>query len=316
MISNIVFTRNRPLQLEGYLESLYRHLPQERIQTYILYKVDRFGEEYEELFRRFPQSVVVREQNFHDDLVSILAGIDTPYILFGTDDVLYYDSVDFAMIHDVFEKFPEEIFGFSLRISPRTAKEGGDDFVKVDFPGAPVYKLNWQQGRNSISRYPFELDSTIYRTSLVRKILEHIAVEHRWLKKWLGRGSAFSGFMKSFTSLKGLHRKIHTFYDPNSLEGDGYRWCKKHKDQLPPDLYFQKLCASAIQVNRVNTSKENPIDGTTEHTVEALNEKYRQGFRIDLEAIERNCPSETHVGRDHFRLKRVADKILSSRCEK
>jgi len=302
MISNIVFTRNRPMQLEGYLESLYRHLPEDCIQTYILHKVDRFEEAYEKLFQRFPRCTVIREQNFHDDFTSIIARINTPYILFGTDDVLYYDSVDFSLIHDVFEQFPEEIFGFSLRISPRTAKEGGDDYVKIDLPETSVYKLNWQRGQNSISRYPFELDSTIYRTSLARKIIEAISGEHRGLQRWVGRGSALSAVVKPFSSLKELHRKIHSFYDPNSLEGDGYRWCKKHKNQLPPLLYFQKLCASAIQINRVNTSKENPIDGTDEHTVEVLNEKYRQGYRLDLEHLEENRPDATHVGQECFRL--------------
>ena len=45
MINNIVFTKNRPLQLDAYLEGLHRHFPLELIQTYILYKVELFEEE-------------------------------------------------------------------------------------------------------------------------------------------------------------------------------------------------------------------------------------------------------------------------------
>jgi len=50
MISNIVFTKNRPLQLEAYLESLYRYFPRELIQTYIIYKREIFEEEYQQLW--------------------------------------------------------------------------------------------------------------------------------------------------------------------------------------------------------------------------------------------------------------------------
>ena len=71
---------------------------------------------------------------------------------------------------------------------------------------------------------------------------------------------------------------------------------------MPACLYFQKLCASAIQINRVNTTVSNPTDGSSEHTVEALNEKYKQGYRFDIGAIEKNKPMVTHVGREYFKL--------------
>ena len=54
LITNIVFTKNRPLQLEAYLESLYRYFPAERIQTHIIYKPELFSEEYESLFKKYP----------------------------------------------------------------------------------------------------------------------------------------------------------------------------------------------------------------------------------------------------------------------
>src|SRR4030043_176350 len=44
LISNIVFTKNRPLQLDAYLQSLYKHLTAEILQTYVLYKQELFDE--------------------------------------------------------------------------------------------------------------------------------------------------------------------------------------------------------------------------------------------------------------------------------
>ena len=301
-ISNIVFTRNRPLQLEAYLQSSVRHLPEEVIQTYILYKQDLFDEEYIELFRRMPHCVVIREENFHVDFTNLIMGIETPYVLFGTDDVVYYDSVPFPLVDTIFSRYPEEIFGFSFRLSPLTAAESADVFREVDIGGEKVYRLDWKEGRSSISRYPFELNSTVYRTSLVQEIVSRVTKERPYLARWFGKDSAFARTLRPLTSMKDFHRWIETFCNPNTLESDCYRWCKKHKAMLPGRLFFQKLCASAIQVNTVNATTHNPIARTEEHTVEILNEKYREGFRVDLDAIVENKPKVTHVGPEYFRL--------------
>jgi hypothetical protein len=109
-LTNIVFTRNRPLQLEGYLESFYRFMPVESTQTYILYKPDLFDEQYAEVFRRFGHCRVVREKDFNSDFLGILEQVETEYINFGTDDVVYFDSVEFDVIEAVFEEFSKEIF--------------------------------------------------------------------------------------------------------------------------------------------------------------------------------------------------------------
>lgn len=290
------------MQLEAYLQSLYHHLSQKNFQTYILYKVDRFDEQYSELFKEFPDCIVIREKDFHDDFINLFEQIDTKYILFGTDDVVYYDSVDFAVIDRTFDMFPKDIFGFSLRLRPQTLIEQADAVAEVDCAGERVYRINWQRAHSHNGRYPFELNSTFYRTPLVRQILSHVARERPLLKKIFAGESLRVKFLKQILSMKNFLASLETFNNPNNLEGYCYRWCKTHKSKMPDYLYFQKLCASAIQVNRVNTTVDNPTDGRSEHTIEALNEKYKQGYRLDIGAIEKNKPQVTHVGRQHFRL--------------
>ena len=112
IITNIVFTKNRPLQLEAYLESLYGSFTRQLIQTYIIYKVEFFDEAYKDVFQRFPECVVVREADFHSDFMQILNQAATKYILFGIDDVVYFDSIDFDVIDDAFAAYREDIFGF------------------------------------------------------------------------------------------------------------------------------------------------------------------------------------------------------------
>ena len=102
--------------------------------------------------------------------------------------------------------------------------------------------------------------------------------------------------------MKNLRASVYTYHKPNTFEGYCYRWCKTHKRLLPSHLLFQRLCASAVQVNRVNTEIDNPIDGSEDHTVEAINEKFKQGYRLDIKFLQRNKPKVTHVGRECFML--------------
>ena len=76
-------------------------------------------------------------------------------------------------------------------------------------------------------------------------------------------------------------------------------------NQLPDFFYFQKLCASAIQVNIVNTSTKNETDGSDDLTVEALAQKYKQGYRFDINAIEKNKPTGSHCGKERFSLVKI-----------
>ena len=123
LISNIVFTKNRPLQFEAYLESLYLHFPQEVIETYILYKREFFDLEYEQVFNRFSDCKVIREKDFHTDFFNILNQIKTKYILFGIDDVVYFDRVNLEVIDRCFSENRQDIFGFSLRFSCKNVQE-------------------------------------------------------------------------------------------------------------------------------------------------------------------------------------------------
>ena len=142
MISNIVFTKNRPLQLDGYLESLYRHFPAELFQTYVLYKRELFEQEYEQLFKKYSNCIVIREIDFHSNFLRVLSQINTKYILFGIDDVVYFDSVAFDVIDKIFYEYNEDIFGLAPRFSPEFLKDPDDIIINIDVAGQEVRRLN------------------------------------------------------------------------------------------------------------------------------------------------------------------------------
>jgi len=299
-LTNIVFTRNRPLQLDGYLQSFYRFMPRESVQTCILYKPDLFDEQYAEVFQRFSHCRVFREKEFNSDFLSILEQVETEYISFGTDDVVYFDSVDLDVIEETFETFKKEIFGFSLRMSPESINERWICSHKIN--GRDVYSVNWKKTKDKTARYPFELNGTIYRTKLVREVISHVSKDKEILKKIFAKGSMRVRILRRVFSMKNFLILLKTFHNPNNMEGHCYRWVKTHKRKYPDKIFFQKLCSSAIQINIVNRVVNNPIDGLQEHTVKSLNEKFKEGYRLDIDYLIKNKPQQTHVGKNDFKL--------------
>lgn len=306
LISNIVFTKNRPLQLHAYLESLYRYFPAELIQTYIIYKVELFEPEYASLFRRFPDCVVIKEKDFHSDFMQVLDQVRTEYILFGIDDVVLFDSVDLGLVERTFTEHAEDIFGFTLRFSPESLEDSSDVKTNCTIAGQQVYRLNWKNGQTPHTRYPFELCCTFYTAALVRKIIRSSMSDSLLAGRLFMPASPLVKALAVAGLKRSTLKRFGYFFSPNTLESWPCRWCRNNPEQVPDFTYFQKLCASAIQVNRVNTSTENPFDGTAEHTVEALNEKYKQGYNLDIDFVAKARPTEPGCGREYFRL--VASK--------
>ncbi|MGH2272633.1 hypothetical protein ACQ9LF_12615 [Anaerohalosphaeraceae bacterium U12dextr] len=303
-ISNIVFTKNRPLQLHGYLESLQRFGSPQAIQTYIIYKPDLFDAEYELCFRSFPDCVVVREASFHLDFLRLIEQIQTEYILFGIDDFAYFDNIGFDFIDSAFAKIGQELFGFSLRLDSQQMPE---DFAAgsvrpVEVQGQTLYALDWTKGQTPSTRYPFELCATVYRTQDLRRLFSRV-VSHHWIaNRYFRPGSKAARVYGYFFNLRNLYKRLGFFYNPNTLESWCCRYVQRHPDAFGHLLAYRSICGTAIQVNMVNTTTVNEWDDSAKLTVEVLAEKYRQGWRLDLDSLAADKPGRTHSGPERFKL--------------
>jgi len=306
LIGNIAFTRNRPLQLHAYLESLYRHFPAELIQTYVIYKVELFEQEYDALFRRFPDVRVIREGDFHADVMGVLDSLDTKYILFGIDDVVVFDSVRFEVIDEVFTNYRDEVFGFTLRFDAASLADDGEVVEACTVAGEQVYKLDWRTARTRHGGYPFELCCTFYANELVKRIMRESMSSSVWAARLFKPSSPLTRALGPLGLRRSTLKRFGYFFSPNTLESWPCRWCRHHRDQLAPFTWFQKICATAIQVNMVNTSTRNDHYGTVEHTVEALNDKYQRRFRLDIDSVAARGPTRPGSGREYFELTRAS----------
>jgi hypothetical protein len=222
--------------------------------------------------------------------------------LFGIDDVVFFESVDFDVIDRAFADLGPDVFGFTLRFSPDSLKNDPDVITAFGIAGQQVYRLNWKEGQTPHTRYPFELCCTFYASALVKRIIHSSMNSNPLIRKLLLPASPLIRALDMVGRKRSTLKNFGYFFSPNTLESWPCRWCRNNQQQLPDYTLFQKLCGSAIQVNRVNTSTENLFDGTAEHTVEALNDKYKQGYRLDIDFVAANRPTEPGCGQKYFKL--------------
>jgi len=301
-ISNIVFSKNRALQLDGYLASLYRYFPPEYIQTYILYQQQLFDEQYQQVFSEYSDCKVVKEEDFFSDFLNIINKVNTKYILFGVDDIVYFDSVDFEVIDKTFDAFKADIFGFSLRFSYEYIQKSGDIITETHVDGQKLYSIDWTVGETPTTRYPFELCATIYKTELVKNIIYNVQNHNHVIRKFFSPRSYCINMLKGTKLKHKILKKFGFFYAPNPLESWLCKWCQQNSALLPKKLFFKKTCASAIQVNMVNVTTRDEGDKTSEFSVKRLAEKFVKGYRFDIDFLFENKPTETHSGPEYFKL--------------
>jgi hypothetical protein len=300
-LTNIIFTRNRPLQFEACLRSFNAFVPSEITDTIVLYKKEMFDEQYEQLFKENPYLTVIREENFHSDFCNLINRISTEYINFCTDDVVHYDGVEWDLIDQTFESHADDIFGFSLRLCPELISGQDDKYNTLKFKDHTFYQINWKKAQGSKGNHPFILNATIYKTTLIKQIIRKVSKRYPSLAKIFPQNSGISVIIGKFIPMKHFLVAIHSFKNPNELESNCHKYCKRHKRALPYNTYFKTQCAVAIQVNTVQPLVRKQIV-LQDYDIYGLNKKYIEGYRVDIEWLQKNRPTLTHVDEKYFRL--------------
>ena len=81
MISIIVFSKGRPMQLHAYLESLLRFSDAQQSMITVLY-CETEGIRYDKVMKKFPEISWIKESKFETNLKQTISQADD-YIMFG-----------------------------------------------------------------------------------------------------------------------------------------------------------------------------------------------------------------------------------------
>jgi len=249
----IVFSKDRPLQLDACLRSLYlrcRDWGSMQLSALVRPSLESFRF-YRQLEREHPALSLVAEQDFAADLLRLLA--ETDYVLFMVDDCVCYRDFDLSAAVNALER-DETFIGFSLRLGRNIT----DSYLfgrgltlppVISDTGLGVIFWRWP-GADEAWGYPLEISSSLYR---VRDLLPIIA-----------------------------EAKPAT---PNALETALYNRCEGFAASRPLLASFDQSAAYDIQLNRSNTTHANKCSNDPRTSIAALLQRYEEGYRADVSQL-------------------------------
>ena len=162
MISIIVFSKGRPMQLHGYLESLLMFSDASQDMITVLY-CETDGIRYEKVMNKFPNVKWIKEQQFERNLKEILDQ-SNEYIMFGCDDVVFTRKFSLIKACEYLSN-NNQVFGFSIRLG-ENIKPMPENLSK----DSEVMEWKWEGCKEAHYNYPWELDCTVYRKDDVMQL--------------------------------------------------------------------------------------------------------------------------------------------------
>jgi len=250
----IVFSKDRPLQLEATLASLLlRCEDPERMEVNVLYTTSSPYQEglYRQLQLEYPAVVFRRERHFRGDVLALVAG--TQFVAFVVDDALFVREFSVGTVMDELRSNASAI-GFSLRLGTNTtycypldAQQDPPEFVTIR-PG--VLAFRWPGASHDFG-YPFDLSSSVYRTSDIEPLLRRIP-----------------------------------FGNPNLLEGRLAAGAPASGSRRPVLLCFERSVAFCIPANLVQTVTKNRAGTRADESPTALAAAFERGCRIDVASYD------------------------------
>ncbi|NQZ57406.1 MAG: hypothetical protein HRT88_08045 [Lentisphaeraceae bacterium] len=277
MLSCLCFSKDRPLQLEAYIESFFWSLG-EQTKLAVLYtcESEQFTAAYQILQERYPQVEWIKEDDFRQQVKEWISSCDD-LLIFGCDDVIFRQQANYPTIKKHMLENPDTL-GFSLRLGKDItyAVQYARSTPRPKFSNSneEILTWNWPQALGDWT-YPFELCATVYHRNFVEQViqgLDDLSPERIdfTTKNW--------GQPNRFESLAQI--VVHSL------------------NNLPPNMScLEQSCASTITVNRVQDECKNKVfDDNSEMSTEQLLQMWNSGITFDLEAYRDGTFRCIHTG--------------------
>ena len=282
MFTSIVFSKDRPLQLDLTLKSIATNFSNSRVV--VLYKTSNkeYKDSYSMLIEEHENVSFVEQHNsIFDDIHNIIKTIDG-YVYFLTDDCIVYKNVDLNTeeIDSLFEvvKDPDGkklLSCISLRLGENTTKrQFGDKLINDAIP-SEVYLtddkfLLWNFTTVTFGSYwcyPLSVDGHIFKASDMEKFVEELCVLN-----------------KHYDNCGVVPRAAHAWKQtPNEFEAKLQRFMFELK---PVMASLRSSCVVNSPNNRVqNTHNDNKSGEVHSYAPLDLKDEFDSGKRIDLKDI-------------------------------
>jgi glycosyltransferase involved in cell wall biosynthesis len=247
----LVFSKDRPLQLDATLRSLELNCADLGLSTIrVLYTTSspNFAAQYRVLANEHSDVVFVREVQFRSDLVELAQG--SAHVMFLVDDTLFVGPLSLARTIQLLDEDPA-CLGFSFRLGRNTTycytldlPQRLPAFEELD---SGVLTFDWTDAEHDFG-YPLEVSSSLYRTSDLLPLL--VELDYR---------------------------------NPNMLESTLAQHADSFREAHPRLACYGRSVALSVPANLVQTAWKNRIDSNPALTAEALAVAYARGQRLDVE---------------------------------
>lgn len=261
MLQVIVFSKGRPLQLHGYLTSLFNQCADhDRLLVKVL-MYDRpkwFEDAYADVKEEFLEVEFRRERGFQADLASLVAD-DAELTMFGCDDVLFTNpfSVDELRVVQT-----EDILGLSLRLGRHITQDMfGGSMTQPPFGEDGSWSID---GAGGDWGYPWEVLGTVYETEFAQRIVKRVDAN-----------------------------------SPSQLEARGALCWPEHTRKRRMTAWPQSRLVVPT-VNLVQQEYPNGIKGEIPLDTGFLLECWKHGLRLDVARYEGMSPLSWRVGDFHL----------------
>jgi hypothetical protein len=258
-VSMLLFSKDRPLQLDALLRSIHAQVRGDYL-IMVLWKAsdERYASAYQKVLKHHAKMLhcAVRESSFREDLIGMLKGLQVPRIMFLVDDILFVRPFDLQWLRavDLWKSVP------SLRLHPGVSY--CQPISKPVLPpaletidGSPWLKFSWQESHGDWNM-PVALDGHVFNRTEILAITQACA-----------------------------------FSAPNSMEQAfaAYRFWFRNR---------QGLCLNTPSIlnfafNRVQSENTNFPCGDV--TAESFLSRFEDGWTLDIATLSSTSTNACHV---------------------
>lgn len=259
MISAIVFSRDRPAQLDLLLYSLHRYANRVFNPIYVLYypSTDSFDKAYKIVEVEHQHAVFLRETDFHNQTRTLL-GWQREFVTFFTDDDILMRPIPY--------------FG------------GGSPEIFLEDPDVACFSL--RLGKNTTTCYPLQREQ-----DLPPGRQNDLAMWWEWVQADgdFGYPASLDGHVFRLDEFQALIDGDE-FANPNELEQTAA--IKAHLTLPPVMACYRHSVVCGNPVNRVNETHPNRHGKQPQFGVDSLNEQFLEGRRLQIPDV---TPDGAHM---------------------
>jgi len=270
VVTSIIFSRNRPAQLDLTLKTIAKNFDQ-CTNIIVVYNIDS---EYVDAYKALKQehsNVDWRRQtgNFYKDVFHCCSALDcqNDFVCLLTDDCIVYNQVpDLSRPLSILQK-QQTVSCISLRLGMNINSRQIDNQIINDSPKLPIYEddtktwiifNHFQNCYGSYWCYPVSVDGTIYTRGRLKKMLQELVVLNNHYSGWHQNPNDLEAHLQRFIAVDSGHSTIAPFVS----------------------------CVFNSPNNRVQTSHGNRSGDWYDQSAEFLLNKFNQGKRIKFEKLE------------------------------